>query len=176
MGGGGAGVRSRSPRGGPWLGGLALSKANQRSTSNALPARVRNLGRERAPQHGTPGRTRGVELGARESLELGQVPERHLREVVVLAVAATAPPRLSVVWLSGGAILIAFGCVWRGLAISRTTLAWTWSRAQMKRRILQRKSTFLKFQGFVREAPVVVVSRRIRPSSRTVAARGVLCV
>ena len=58
----------------------------QRSTSNALPARVRNLGRERAPQHGTPGRTRGVELGARESLELGQVPERHLREVVVLAV------------------------------------------------------------------------------------------
>ena len=27
-GGGGAGVRSRSPRGGPWLGGLALSKAN----------------------------------------------------------------------------------------------------------------------------------------------------
>ena len=58
----------------------------QRSTSNALPARVRNLGRERAPQHGTPGRTRGVELGARESLELGQLPERHLREVVVLAV------------------------------------------------------------------------------------------
>ena len=29
--------------------------------------------------------------------------------------------------------------------------------------------------GFVREAPVVVVSRRVRPSSRTVAARGVLC-
>jgi len=54
--------------------------------SNALPARVRNLGRERAPQHGTPGRTRGVEFGARESLELGQVPERHFREVVVLAV------------------------------------------------------------------------------------------
>ena len=27
VGGGGAGVRSRSPRGGPWLGGLALSKA-----------------------------------------------------------------------------------------------------------------------------------------------------
>ena len=58
----------------------------QRSTSNALPARVRNLGRERAPQHGRPGRTRGVELGARESLELGQLPEGHLREVVVLAV------------------------------------------------------------------------------------------
>ena len=27
VGGGGAGVRSRSPRGGTWLGGLALSKA-----------------------------------------------------------------------------------------------------------------------------------------------------
>ena len=121
----------------------------QRSTSNALPARVRNLGRERAPQHGTPGRTRGVELGARESLELGQVPERHLREVVVLAVvvrgeaqnvepcqAVTAPPLLSVVGRSGGAILIAFGCVWRGLATSRTAEACAWSRAQRRRRMV----------------------------------------
>ena len=36
-GGGGAGVRSRSPRGGSWLGGLALSKANLKQGKFSVP-------------------------------------------------------------------------------------------------------------------------------------------